>query len=503
MFINIIYPFFGFLLIFFGLRYQKIFQLDGLSKWDLSIGFLIKSLVSLLFIYIFGYHYGEGNVYFDSYQYHVDGKILNDVFYKSPLDYFKLLTGIGDNMEISEKYLHYTGKWFYSNTYFLDDAKNVTRLSSLIHFISLDSMIIQFFIFNLLSIIGVLYCYRAIIKFSKLNGLIVYYGILLFPSLLFWGSALLKEPVLLLGIGGFIYSSVNFNLKNIKNSMTLIFSVLILISFKPYVFFTIILVLILFIFHKYLKIKLLFSFLVFCILSLLLVYSSPVLRDKIINPISFKQHDFINLGIGGVFCIDSATRIEYNISEKDYDKIEILGDKIEIIGDKILIKQKVTIKEINRYKRNFLSSTVDQNSKLNLIGLVRLDKSNSYIPVTPIKTSLNQMILNIPEALINSLLRPWPGDPGKKFKYFAMVETFLIFAFLIMAIIRCRNLSVMEKNIVFSFMIFALIISLIIGWTTPILGAIVRYRIPVYLAILLISFIIIEPPAKWKKENIS
>jgi hypothetical protein len=37
------------------------------------------------------------------------------------------------------------------------------------------------------------------------------------------------------------------------------------------------------------------------------------------------------------------------------------------------------------------------------------------------------------------------------------------------------------------------ILSLVIGWTTPVFGAIVRYKMPVDLFILLLSFLILKP----------
>jgi hypothetical protein len=496
MFLDIIYPLLWFLLIFFGLRYQKIFQLDGLSKWDLSIGFLVKSLVSLLFIYIFSNYYGPGIMAFDSYQYNIDGKILNDVFYKSPIDYLKLLTGIGEDKYMVNHYLEKTGKWYYSYTFFLDDAKNVIRLSSLIHFVSFNSFIIQFLIFDLLSLIGIFYCYRAIKKFSKIHPSILFYGILVLPSLLFWSSALLKEPILLLGIGLFLYTTINFDLKNFKILIMFLISIILLVAFKPYVFISIILIGIILFFHEYLKINRWLSLLIFCVIGIISLYSSRKLSDLIVKPISFKQHDFINAGTGGLFCMDTLTRVEYNINERDYNKIKLEGKNV-------FIKQKVEINEINRFNRDVLPLVVDSNSNLNLKFLTRLVKSTSYIEVTPIKVSLNQLLLNIPEALVNSMFRPWLTDPGKEFKYFASIETILLFGFLVFAIINKKRLSKSEKTLVFSLLLFALSISLIIGWTTPILGAIVRYRAPVYLAILLISFIIIEPPKRWKKENIS
>ena len=113
------------------------------------------------------------------------------------------------------------------------------------------------------------------------------------------------------------------------------------------------------------------------------------------------------------------------------------------------------------------------------------------------------MILNIPEALTNSLLRPYLNDPGKNLKFFACFETYILFAFLIIALIRRRKLGESELNFVISCLIFIISLSLIIGWTTPVLGAIVRYRMPAYYVLLLVAFILVNPIKKWKKKEIT
>jgi hypothetical protein len=63
---------------------------------------------------------------------------------------------------------------------------------------------------------------------------------------------------------------------------------------------------------------------------------------------------------------------------------------------------------------------------------------------------------------------------------------------MILAIIKRRNLSNQNKGLVFALGIFALSLFLLIGFTTPVLGAMVRYRFPAQLALILIGIIIID-----------
>jgi hypothetical protein len=116
----------------------------------------------------------------------------------------------------------------------------------------------------------------------------------------------------------------------------------------------------------------------------------------------------------------------------------------------------------------------------------------SYIETTPINNSSIQLIKNIPEALTNSAIRPWPTDPGSKLKIISFLESILLFGFLIYAIWNRRKLNENEKLIVFGLLTFACLLFLLIGWTTPVLGAIARYRFPAQLALFIVGFILLQ-----------
>ncbi len=74
-----------------------------------------------------------------------------------------------------------------------------------------------------------------------------------------------------------------------------------------------------------------------------------------------------------------------------------------------------------------------------------------------------------------------------------MIEAWIVFILLIVSLKwKKRNISVEEKGIVFSLLIFSLLLLLLIGWTTPITGAIVRFRFPAQLALVIVGTILID-----------
>ena len=116
------------------------------------------------------------------------------------------------------------------------------------------------------------------------------------------------------------------------------------------------------------------------------------------------------------------------------------------------------------------------------------DRCGSYFPVTPINDSFGQLIKNIPEALFNASFRPTPFDNGGNLKWFNFLETILLFGFIIFVLLRMKIYRTMDQHVVFwCLLIFAVTLLVLIGWTTPVMGALVRYRVPAYLVLFLLA----------------
>ena len=120
----------------------------------------------------------------------------------------------------------------------------------------------------------------------------------------------------------------------------------------------------------------------------------------------------------------------------------------------------------------------------------------SFIETTPISESYSQLIKNIPEAFVNGFIRPFPTDPGSNLKFLSMLEIWALIGFLIWVSIKHRKLEPEDRTIVFGLVVFALFLLLLIGWTTPVIGAIARYRFPAQLALVLAGLILFNPTKK-------
>ncbi|MDB2479644.1 hypothetical protein N9W67_02035 [Crocinitomicaceae bacterium] len=92
-------------------RYAKSLQLTNLNNWHMPIAFALKVFSGMFFLYVYTYLYGNGNLSADAGDFMRESKIINGVFYESPIAYFKFLTGIGDTKKLQMAYIESIGHW--------------------------------------------------------------------------------------------------------------------------------------------------------------------------------------------------------------------------------------------------------------------------------------------------------------------------------------------------------------------------------------------------------
>jgi hypothetical protein len=103
---------------------------------------------------------------------------------------------------------------------------------------------------------------------------------------------------------------------------------------------------------------------------------------------------------------------------------------------------------------------------------------NSSVPMKKLEPTFSSFILNTPQAISLSVLRPYPSDVKHILSLAAAAETaFLLFLFLVFALVRKKNGSESQSPIFVYFCVFlSFSILITIGYAVNNLGAIVRYR---------------------------
>ncbi len=111
------------------------------------------------------------------------------------------------------------------------------------------------------------------------------------------------------------------------------------------------------------------------------------------------------------------------------------------------------------------------------VELALKENAGSYFDTNVIEPSVANLLKLLPEAFINSVLRPFVWDGGKVFQKVFAVEN-LFFLFLLINPLRFFKLPKGEKLMLcIFFLLFALFNYIVIGITVPIMGAIVHYRV--------------------------
>lgn len=486
-----IYSVLVFLILFASFRFLPRTHIIGLNKWELPLAFLFKSVVGVTFLFIYTEFYGTGSLTADAGAFMSESYTLNQVFYESPIDYIKFLTGIGDTSELRQQYLSQTFHWDVGGQSLLNDNKNILRIHSLIHFFSLNYETVHVFIMCTLSLVGTYQLVIGLRDLIKLKNSIIFWIIILIPSVIFWTSGMLKEPILFLGFS-ILFRGILDNISRGKRFLLLVLGIIILLGFKPYVLLCLIPSLFFLIFFKiFPKFKLVSSISALILAFSICLIAFPNISTKALHLLTRKQEDFKNVGKGGIYAIRNDKFIYFEPAQFKY---------LKIVKNKVSVRKPIKAEIVDVGGMESPVSILLKDTNVSWHIYFMREQSNGYIELTPINYSFSRLFFNLPEAIRNSLFRPFWNDPGSCLKHLATIEIYITFFILFWAITKRRQLETRASSIVFSLIIFVLLLSIIIGLTTPVLGAIVRYRFPAILGIIIISMIVIEPSNKFRKK---
>lgn len=483
---------FIFLFILFSFLIVKYGVCDSLSKKDVLVGWFIKVSYGGLYLYVFTQYYGNGFLYGDTSRFMMDSKILAQLAYEHPFEYLKLLFGFADeNSSVIWPHIKNTQIWMYGdNGDFINDNRLILRFNSVIHLFSNGNLYVHALVHVFLSFIGIRLIFNGFKEFVSAKKWF-WYVLVLLPSLSFWGGAILKESILIFAIGLLFYA-----VKKLIQKVTLINIVVLLIAYglllfnKPYVGLFIVPIVSLLFFGQAVKWKLknlYMSFIVIVAVFIILLFAPS--KINLTQKVSYKQKDLINMGRGGVFFITDSSFCSF---EHQYHQNFVM------VSDSLIKVAESTKGEYKLFGEYVFHSFQIEASEKKYAHYLTQVPSNSFYKVVPIKNSTTQLLKNTPSALWNVLIRPYPWDNGNRLKIFSFIQNILLFGFLIFSIFNRKKLNLKEKWLLFILIMSSIFILLLIGWTTPIFGAAVRYKIPVDLFIILMSFILLKPKTNEK-----
>ncbi len=399
-----------FAVIWLAINRLKIFKLNGNSElanyaWGISL------LGAVFTYFLYSKVYAIDITKADTFKFFVDAKTIISFWNTNTNEVLGLFFGSYSLNEEVKLILESTQYWFRPYHYGdFNDNQLIIRLNMLLLPISAGNYFIHLLWFTFLGFVGLWLIVKRFFENFEITP--NYLGLILFliPNVFVWKSGVLKEPVLLFGLGLLLFNFLKYH-KSILNYLLIALSLLILVQVKGYVLASLFPVLFLSTIspqkNLVLKSSILYSFLV-----LIIYMASKYQVFDLPHLIYQKQFDF------------------YNVSE-----------------------------------------ITDANSGFSTFKLQR---------------SLTSIILNSPMALFNGIFRPLPWNCNTPLMWIATLENIFTFTALVYSFIKLD----VKKNGSFTFLMLALLFSInlliIVGLTTTVSGALVRYKMPATITLWLI-----------------
>jgi hypothetical protein len=118
-----------------------------------------------------------------------------------------------------------------------------------------------------------------------------------------------------------------------------------------------------------------------------------------------------------------------------------------------------------------------QQKQTAFYNVAMMSESGSVVSVSSIQTPL-EALFAIPEVLVNVLFRPFITEVNSIFYLLAAAENLMLLILIVTMLLFFKKPTINQLNFLFFGLFFTLILGTLIGWTTPILGAVVRYKVP-------------------------
>jgi hypothetical protein len=194
-------------------RFKK-FQFKNFKPLVTHLLFNLKFVVGIFIwvIYTFYYKDVQNN---DVHKFYNDALILNRAATEQPMAFAELMAGKENDAALP--YLEEMKNWQRN----FDEAPfnenhTIIKLNALLIFVSFKTYFVHILFFCFFSLIGWVLLTNSILSFADARNSILALPVLFLPSVLFWTSGVMKEPLLVLGLGLLIYGITNYKLRITK-----------------------------------------------------------------------------------------------------------------------------------------------------------------------------------------------------------------------------------------------------------------------------------------------
>lgn len=478
---------------------------DNILSIKLIFGILALKCVGCFAYYWVYFCYYPAGFNGDSVSTLHDAKIMYDALPHHPMDYIKMVLGLHSDSDLDplyEPYFQYIEKWGRADVtsdFFLNDNRTPIRINAIIMLISFGNYAVHGLVMLVLSFVGQFAFYKAFKSYFPNKELLFAIIIFLTPSVLFWTSGVLKEPIAIFLSGLFILSFMKLFIQNgfnMKYFLVCVCAGFMFLILKPYILILILIPLLIFACINYYKIDvtrfkktaIIYAGALLICYGLGIVIIKWVFHKDVLKTIVVRQNDFVNLSRGGTFFLN----------DKYYMRLEFKDSAQYKLADKekglYQIKPHAQLMCWDLHNlRDTIYVTDNQDTSL-YKQLSSCPPSGSAIDMDRLTYSFGSFAKLIPVSFFNVLCKPFFYDSRSILELMASFENLLFLLVFICAFVF-KTKNAINVNVLLLCISIVITSFILIGLTTTVMGAIVRYRIPFIPFLLMIPLLYLDSEA--------
>lgn len=467
----------------------KVFKLTGVSIVLLILLLAVKfGAGQIINKYYFDRY--ENQQHSDIYKYFDDGHELYKIAKENPTAYVKIFSGLYQNDSSLDQYVNRLSNWKkhtdnyvktmnYTDANLFSSNRTMARINSLLCFASQGNLMSQTLMFSFISFLGITLIFLTFLSNLKLPPWLSFSALCCSPSLLIWSSSIQKESLLVFGIGLFVYAVFRKN----KNYLLLVLACILLL-YTAY-FILVILIgswILVMIYQK--SIKWFFASIVSGVLLFLLLPSFTNINPM--EPITSRYNLQNKIGKGGYYLESIKSGNVVYFEHDEFEKIKS-GLKTKTENDLIFF-------ELDEQSQvyNFIngSSTHAKRSLGKDKGWhyqkLHFTPAKSYILHKMLKPELLSFVSHFACALEYTMTIPYYKLSLSTVPFY--LESLVLYALgLLFFILNIRNFKHYYSAENLFLLLFAFSSIVLIGYSTPIVGNMIRHKTLAMLLLIVLT----------------
>lgn len=233
----ILLPVAWFCILLWTMKRMRLFQTVDIPLRAWRIAFAVKVVAGIALWALYTWYYSDRSTS-DIYRYFDDASVMYNALHKHPLHYLKMLTGIGGTDTDVQPYYDHMNNWYKGfNHNLYNDNRTIIRFNALVMLVSFGYYHVHNVIINFVSLCGLVAVYKTFAADMPGRRWMLASVLVVIPSVLFWGSGVLKEGLVIFALGMLIWHGRKLAVREgrIGSVMMVLAMIVLLVVSKVYV----------------------------------------------------------------------------------------------------------------------------------------------------------------------------------------------------------------------------------------------------------------------------